>query len=84
MERVNMPALCNQTGFDAAKSGKALAVGSNISFVAGALASGTAVVLLLTETPPEKPAARARGRRMTADVLEAGPQGAIVGVRGVW
>jgi hypothetical protein len=75
---------CDQTGLDATSSGKTLALVSTISFAAGAAGLGTAAVLLLTESSRAKPAEGRRRPWITAGMLQAGPVGAVVGVRGGW
>ncbi len=73
---------CNQTGYDASKSVKALGLVSTIGFAAGLAGVGTAIVLLLTEPKPAKPTTGARGPWISANVLSAGPTGATLGAQG--
>jgi hypothetical protein len=75
---------CDQAGLDAAKRAKPLSAVSTVGFAVGAAGVGAAVVLLLTEPARAKTAKTQSARWPTADVLQAGPAGAVVGVRGVW
>jgi hypothetical protein len=75
---------CDPTGLEAANSGKTLALVSTIGFVVGAAGLGLGTVLFFSEPSGAKPASGASRRWITAGVLEAGPGGAVVGVRGRW
>jgi hypothetical protein len=73
---------CNQTGVDAGTSVKTLGLVSTIGVVAGLASVGTAIVLLVTEHKPAKPATGARVPWIAADVLTVGPAGAMLGAHG--
>jgi hypothetical protein len=73
---------CDQTGYDAGQSVKPLGLVSTIGVIAGLAGVGTAVVLLVTEHRPAKPATGARGPWIAADVLSIGPGGAMLGAKG--
>ncbi len=73
---------CNQTGLDAAGTAKTLGLVSTIGFAAGLAGIGAAVVLLVTEHTPVKPATGARGPWISADVLSIGPTGTMLGAHG--
>jgi hypothetical protein len=77
-------AACDPTGLDAVSSGRTLALVSTIGFAVGGAGIATAAVLLLTEPSRPKPADGASRRWITAGMLQAGPAGAVVGVRGGW
>ncbi|KYG02810.1 hypothetical protein BE21_54305 [Sorangium cellulosum] len=76
------PKACDTTGSDAGISAITLASVSTIGFAVGLAGLGTAAVLYLTEAKPTTPAASASSRWISAGVLEAGPEGAVVGARG--
>lgn len=73
---------CEQTGLDAAGSVKTLGLVSTIGFAAGLAGVGTAVILLVTEHKPAKPATGARGPWISANVLSIGPTGTMLGAHG--
>jgi hypothetical protein len=77
-------AACDPTGLEAASSGKTLALVSSVGFGVGLVGIGTAVVLLLTEPAQPKPAEAKRRRWISAGMLDIGPAGAVIGVRGGW
>lgn len=79
-------AACDPTGLEAADSVKTLGLVSTIGFGVGLAGIGTAVVLLLTEpsAPTAKDASARRRLRLSAGVLSAGPEGAVLGARGSW
>jgi hypothetical protein len=68
--------LCDQTGFDAAQSGKTLGMVSGVSLVAGAVLVGAGAALVLTSGPDKKPA--------TALVPGVGPGGASLSLIHRW
>jgi hypothetical protein len=78
------PTGCDQTGLDAASSAKPLGLGSTIGFAVGLAGVGVGAVLLLTEPRSPKQAASARGPWISAGMLSAGPDGAMVGAGGAW
>jgi hypothetical protein len=73
---------CDQTGLDAGNSAKALALVSTIGVAVGLAAVGTAVVLLVTEHKPAKPAPGARAPWLSPEVLSLGATGATLGAVG--
>jgi hypothetical protein len=75
---------CDPTGLDAVSSGRTLSLVSTIGFAAGGGAVAIAAVLLLTAPSQAKPVEGSRRRWITAGMLQAGPEGAVVGVRGGW
>jgi hypothetical protein len=80
---------CNQVGVDAVKSGRAMGLVSTIAICAGSVGIGVGVALLLTEPARSHAAMGTASTRvpkwsMSAGVLDAGPAGAVIGVRGGW
>lgn len=81
---------CNPggTAADDLEQGKLFGWVSTVGFGVGVAGLGVATVLLLTAPSAPETTGRAapprRGRWMTAGVLEAGPAGALLGVRGGW
>jgi hypothetical protein len=78
------PGACDPAGIDAASRGKPLAIGAVIGLAAGGAALGTAVVLFVSEPKERAPAAGARGGRVAAGVLSAGPSGGMIGAWGTF
>jgi hypothetical protein len=78
------PLACKQAGLDALGTGKGLALGSTIGFVAGASATVTGLVLVLADRGQAAPATTATGRWLSVGVLSLGRDGAAVGARGAW
>lgn len=76
------PLLCNHEGKLAADSSKTLGIASDIGFAVGGAGVVAAVVLLVTE--PKKKATSGRGPAVRGDVLAAGREGAVLGLRGAW
>jgi hypothetical protein len=76
------PTRCDKDGFDAGQSVKTLGLVSTIGVVAGLAGVGTAVVLLVTEHRPAKPATAAQKPWISPDVLSLGPTGATLGAVG--
>jgi hypothetical protein len=75
---------CNKTGLEAAQSMESLGIVSTVGFVVGLAGVGTATVLLLTEPKHANPSAGVGARWIRAGVLSVGPQGALLGLGGVW
>lgn len=75
---------CREPGLAAAAAVKPLGLGSTIGFAAGLAGVGTAIVLILTEPRKATPATGARGPWVSASVLSAGPESAMVGAHGSW
>lgn len=75
---------CDPTGLDAAGSLKTFGLVSTIGFAAGIAMLGTGIVLLVTDTTPSRPSARAPGAWISAELLSAGPGGAMFGARGAF
>lgn len=71
---------CDSEGKAAADAGKTLAIVSTVGFGVGVAGAATAVVLWLV-SPTDSKAGRASGR-LQAGVLEAGMDGAVLGVKG--
>ncbi|WP_437730839.1 hypothetical protein [Sorangium sp. So ce1335] len=76
------PRGCDTTGHDAGTNAITLATVSTIGFAVGLAGLGTAAALYLTEPKPTTPAVSASPRWISAGVLEAGPEGAMIGARG--
>ncbi|WP_437542493.1 hypothetical protein WME97_30330 [Sorangium sp. So ce367] len=76
------PKACDTTGRDAGNSANTLATVSTIGFAVGLAGVGAALVLYLTEPKAAAPAVTASPRWISAGVLEAGPNGAVLGARG--
>jgi hypothetical protein len=79
-------AACNDEGLSAASDATALGIVSTVGFGAGVVGLGVGVALWLTEPARPKRVAAAPGPVgwMSAGVLSASQEGAIVGLRGRW
>jgi hypothetical protein len=76
------PSACDGTGLAAANSAKTLSVGSTVGFAAGGAVAAAALVLLLTEPRPARPAASKRGPWVSIAISPAGY--ASVMAEGAW
>jgi hypothetical protein len=79
--RSNDATACDQKGLDVTSSASTTALVSTIGFGVAAAGLGAAAALLLTE-PAAKPTKGAAGRWTAEGVLNAGPTGAVLGLRG--
>lgn len=75
---------CDQTGFTAVKTGRTMGLVSSIALGVGAAGVGAGAIFLLTAPTSPKPVTGGSGRWMSAGVLGATPEGAVLGVHGGW
>ncbi|AKT37301.1 hypothetical protein [Chondromyces crocatus] len=78
------PLACTQEGLDALGRTKTLGWVSTVGFGVGAVGLGTAVVLLLTDGGSSSKTTGQRSPTLRPDVVFAGPEGGLLGVRGTW